>query len=155
MKLENRIFNGIEYTLVDIYDWKEDATIYHFAGDESDLFCQKDEKGYYHPIRNEKMINEIIEIYLLKEPKFYFRVILPAQMVRLIGIRQLKKVSNEQRNKILNEQIQKLSELEYGVDRNILKKRLKSVNIYVADWDLSNITLPSCIIISRFPYSTA
>ena len=34
MKLKSKIFNGIEYTLVDFYKWKEKEIITHFAGDE-------------------------------------------------------------------------------------------------------------------------
>ena len=45
MELENRIFNNIEYTLVDCYNLKS-KNIYHFAGDESDLFCEKFENDY-------------------------------------------------------------------------------------------------------------
>lgn len=56
MKFESRIFNNIEYTLVDIYDWKIGEKIYHFASDEDYLFCFKKNENYIVIEEKEKLI---------------------------------------------------------------------------------------------------
>lgn len=134
MKLENRIFEGVEYTLVDKYDIEEMTTIYHFAGDDSDLFCKKNNNEYI-PITDEKIIDYIKNTYHLKSPEIYFSVRLPVQILRLVGIKKIQEIPEEQRNKIINEQITELCKLESGVDRGTLEKRLNSVKLYTGEFN--------------------
>lgn len=135
MELENKIFNNIEYTLVDKYNWKT-KVIYHFAGDESDLFCEKI-KNDYKVIKDEKLINDIIDEYDLKEPEVYFSSNLSLKFIRLLGIKQVEKISKEQKQELLKEQISKLSELNCNISKEELEKRLEKVEVCIADWDLA------------------
>ena len=136
MELENRIFNNIEYTLVDIYDWKQAKNIYHFMGDESELFCEKIEDDY-KVIEDKTLIDAIIDAYDLKPPEVYFAM-LPSQVVRLLGVKQIKKVSEVQKAYIISEQIDKLTELNC-ISKNELQGRLNKVNVCSASWnDIKN-----------------
>ena len=134
MKLENRIFDGIEYTLVDCYDWEEKECIYHFIGDESELFCTKD-KNVYIPIKNKNVIDDIIDYYFLKQPEIYFSGIFPVQVLKLVGTRNIEKVSSDQRQEKIDEVIDKLSELKCVDNKGILAQRLENVEMYTADWN--------------------
>ncbi len=133
MQLENRIFNNIEYTLVDIYDWKPEKNIYHFASDECDLFCEKIEDDY-KVIENENLIKAIIDKYELKPPEVYF-AILPLKVVNLLGIKQIKKLTQGQKVYLVDEQIDKLSELNCNISKDELQERLKHVTACKAEWD--------------------
>ena len=132
MELENRIFNNIEYTLVDCYNLKS-KNIYHFAGDESDLFCEKFENDY-KIIEDEKLINNIINTYELKAPEIYF-AILPLKVVRLLGVKQIEKLTPVQKAYLVDEQINKLSELNCNISKDELQERLKQVTVCSANWD--------------------
>jgi len=130
MNLKNRVFNGSEYTLVDLYIWNNKEIISHFAGDENDLFCKNNENQYI-PIEDEKLIDDILELYCLKTPDFFyygFRDILAGQ-----GISGLKKVSSEVRQELIVEQIDKLQELNNGLEPHILQNKLEKVKYYMAD----------------------
>lgn len=133
MRLKNVIFDKKEYTLVDFYEWNENEIIYHFAGDELDLFCNKNENNYLI-IRNEEKIDEIMEYYLLKKPDIYFGLSLPAQTMRLLGVTKLKRVPIETRKEILDETIKKIGQLKSGVTQDLLEKRLTNVKIYSGKW---------------------
>lgn len=132
MGLENRVFNNIEYTLVDIYDWKLAKNIYHFMSDESELFCEKIEDDY-KVIEDKMIIDAIIDEYDLKPPELYFSM-LPSQVVRLLGIKQIKKVSEVEKVDIISEQTDKLSELNC-ISKDELQGRLNKVNVCSASWD--------------------
>lgn len=133
MELENRIFNNIEYTLVDIYDWESKKSIYHFASDESDLFCEKIEDDY-KVIEDRKLVEAIIDRYSLKPPEVYFSI-LPSQVVRILGVNQIKKLTEVQKAYLISEQIDKLSELNCNISKDELQERLKHVTVCNAEWN--------------------
>ena len=60
MKLQNEIFKGIEYTLVDIYEL-DNTPIYYFLSDDDELFCTKSVQGEYEIIKNTEKIDMIKE----------------------------------------------------------------------------------------------
>ncbi len=118
--------------MVDCYNLKS-KNIYHFAGDESDLFCEKFENDY-KIIEDEKLINNIINTYELKAPEIYF-AILPLKVVRLLGVKQIEKLTPVQKAYLVDEQINKLSELNCNISKDELQERLKQVTVCSANWD--------------------
>ena len=134
MKLKNKLFNGIEYTLVDFYNWNEKEIIIHFAGDESDVFCRYIANQYIL-IEDETTIKNILEYYLLKPSEFaYSRVMDSINAPK--GIGDIKEITPELKQKFIKEQLDKLGELKNGVDLNVLSNRLNNVKYYIADkWE--------------------
>ena len=66
MKFKNIKMENKEYTLVDMYEEFGDKKIYHFVGDEDEIFCTKNNEKY-EAIIDEEKIKEIKE-------KLYFEV---------------------------------------------------------------------------------
>ncbi len=132
MKFENRIFDGIEYTLVEVYHTEKYRDIYHFASDTSDIFCQKIDNSYT-PIKDETIINEIIEDYDLKEPEIFFMVNpLMYRCLKRHKIEEIQELSAESKENIIHEQLQKLSELKFPIDETSFKEKLSKTVFYSA-----------------------
>ncbi len=132
MRFENRIFDGIEYTLVEIYHTEKYGDIYHFASDTSDIFCKKIDNSYIQ-IKDETIINEIIETYNLKEPEIFFMVNpLMHRCLKRNKIEDIQKLSTESKETIINEQVQKLLELKFPIDETSFKEKLSKAIFYSA-----------------------
>ena len=116
IELINKIFNCNEYTLVDEYDdIIEKEKIYHFSSDNADLFCIK-ENDEYKEIRDEKTINLIKESYYLfplevifNKEKINFAQSLLTRVI--FGVKESKKLSDEEKKEFYNVQIEQLKSL--------------------------------------------
>lgn len=133
MKFENKIFNNIQYTLVEIYKTEKYGDIYHFANDTSDIFCEKID-NYYAPIEDRNVIQAIIEDYNLKKPEVIFFSSFLLQVHNLFkGISDTKKLSHEQVESVIDEAVSKLAELKCNINQNELKSILRKVSFYSAN----------------------
>lgn len=132
MKIQNEIFNGIEYTLVDVYEL-DNNKIYHFLSDDDELFCVKDVQEKYIIIENEEKIERIKEENGLIMPEVLFAWKYPVDVIRLLGVTNIKKVDYTVRERIMQETEDALNKLE-EVNGNLnLKEKLKEIDYYTAE----------------------
>lgn len=131
MEFQNKIFDGIEYTLVEIYHMEKYGDIYHFASDNFDIFCKKTAE-HYIPIKDSNIINEIINTYDLKRPEILFSVNPLIYGIKITGVKNIRELPAERKKTIIHEQIQKLQELEISIDEASFEEKLSKVAFYSA-----------------------
>jgi len=132
MIVKNEIINGIEYTLVDIYDF-ENIKVYHFVNDDEEIFCKKSGEKYNN-IEDEKFITRLKEYYYLDPPEILFAGFLPVEIMKLFGVKNIKTIDDSTRDSFFLEQVELLKKI---VDPEILIKRLKDVTLCEADWQMA------------------
>ena len=136
MELVNRVFNGKQYTLVDIYDnYIEGKLIYHFMSENDELFFEKkDEK--FELVKDEKFINDLKEFYGLNEPEIWFSV--NAVINTLLRLKNVKKFDKDERKKIIDEQLEKLKEIDEPLDHELIKRRTSKLEIASAEFNIKD-----------------
>ena len=132
MIVKNKIINGIEYTLVDIYDF-ENIKVYHFVNDDEEIFCKKSGEKYNN-IEDEKFITRLKEYYYLDPPEILFVGFLPVEIMKLFGVKNIKTIDDSTRDSFFLEQVELLKKM---MDPEILKKRLEDVTLCEADWQMA------------------
>lgn len=130
----NKFFNNEEYTLVDVYDFYG-SKLFHFTNENSDIFCNKTNNKYI-TINDSSIIDKLRTEYFLNPPEFYFESIVPPQLLRITGLKNIKKIPDSDRDSFIADQIKYLKDI---VDESILIKRLKNVGIYTADWNYDKV----------------
>ena len=103
MIVKNEIINGIEYTLVDIYDF-ENIKVYHFVNYDDEIFCKKSGEKYNN-IEDEKFITRLKEYYYLDPPEILFAGFLPVEIMKLFGVKNIKTIDDSTRDSFFLEQV--------------------------------------------------
>lgn len=128
MKIQNVIFNDIEYTLVDIYEL-DNNKIYHFLSDDDEFFCTKTAKGEYEVIKDKEKIERIKEENQLIVPDILFSNPIGKIIERLNKIENITPLDEETRANIIAEaQAQLGGIIDVG-------EKLKGTNFYLAELD--------------------
>ena len=133
MEIENKLFNRIEYTLVDTYEMGTEI-FYHFINEEDELFCYKKEDKYI-PIKDEKKINDIKEEFGLILPDILFaRNFIDKVLDKIDGKEIFGRLYDEK--SIKDAALEKLKELPEKDEINfeLIQKRLEKVEFFVGEW---------------------
>ena len=131
----NQNFNGVEYTLVEVYEF-DNRKIYHFISNEDEKFCELNQLGYYDFIIDDLFIENIRNLFGLNTPEIFFSKLAP-YILRIANVKNALFIEKSQKNKIIQEHIERLSLLLQSgedIDLNYVKNKLDKVNFLIGEF---------------------
>lgn len=123
----NTTLNGKEYTLVDIYDYRE-IKVYHYKSDDNDLFYMPKEDKL-HLIQDEKVIEDIKDEFDLNPVDVLYSA--KNILLNTIFSSDSLEMSQDEKRKLLDMFFSKLELIkEHNIDFNKIKKALLNVSFF-------------------------
>jgi len=95
-----------------------------------DIFCYFINNDY-QKITDESIIEALKQEYYLFPPEFLFKLELPVQLTRLVGIKPLGEITGEEKSRFIDEQVDQLTDI---LDKKTLLDRLSYIFPYSKCW---------------------